>query len=516
MSDANAKAIEENAGKSDPLAQNPLFDFTFNQAVKLRSQTPNVTSNAGVLLLREIDQRLGITRDIAATLVDSRNPEWVRYPMGELLRESLYATALGHSRQDDADILAHDPAFKTAVWDQSGPRVADERLASQPTLSRLVAMLAADHNREKVRQALSQPILSHQQADAKGRRVRFGVADIDGFPMETHGDQPGAAYNGYYGKTIYNPLAAYFSVNGDFGSRRLGEGFLHAQLRRGDASAAEGAEAFIDDVIAKARELTQNVTLRLDAGFASAKLLNHIHQTGVHFTVRLPDNKALARLAEPFTVRPPGRPPKEGREFAVELTGYMNPEWSHPYRVILVVVDKPDKYGRLGLFPHWFCLVTNWPPASWPPRKVLKHYRQRATFEDRIGEWNSLGVNLSLDSFEKNEATFLLSLLSFNLLEIVRSEMESARELREEPPYAPDSGWDMGRLLKVVLKAGAVLARGGRRLWFDLADGLAPLWLALLERVRRWSTPSADACPVQRSDFMPLPRHAFASYTPRL
>jgi len=284
----------------------------------------------------------------------------------ELLREYLYATALGHSRQDDADILAHDPAFKTAVWDQSGSQVADERLASQPTSSRFIATMAWDCNREELRKALSLPILRHQRAGVEDRRVRLGVVDIDGFPVETHGEQPGAEYNGYYRKTIYNPLAAYFSVNGDFDSRRLGEGFLHAQLRNGNASAAEGAELFINHVISKAQELAKTVALRLDAGFASAKLLNHMHRAGVRFTVRLPDNKALARLAGPFAVRPPGRPPKEGREIILELTDYMNPEWKHPYRVILVVTDKPDKHGRLGLFPNWFCIVTNWPRACAP------------------------------------------------------------------------------------------------------------------------------------------------------
>ena len=513
---SEAKTSEKRKKKNGSLKPKPLFDFTFNHSVKLRSQTPNVTSNAGVLLLREADQRLAITRDIAGRLVDHRDPEWIRYPLAELLRERLYATALGHSRQDDADVLAHDPAFKTAVWDQPGPGVADERLASQPTSSRFVAMLASDRNREELRQSLALPILRHQRAGPEDRRVGLGVVDIDGYPVETRGDQPGAVYNGYYGKTVYNPLAAYFSANGDFDSRRLGGGFLHAQLRNGNASAAEGADSFVDHAIAKAREFAKTVSLRLDAGFAAAALLNHIHQADVRFVVRLPDNQALARLAQPFLVRPQGRPLKEGREFAIELTGYKNPEWDHPYRVILVVVDKPGKDGCLPLFPHWFCIVTNWPAESLPPWKCLTHYRQRGTFEDRIGEWNALGVNLSLDSFEKNEATLLLSMLSFNLLEIVRGEMESARDLRSNPPYATGFGWDMGRVQRVLLKAGGVLARGGRRLYFDLAEGLAPLWLSFLERIERWRKPVGDRRPVPPTRFMPLPRHAFVSYTPRL
>ncbi len=69
--------------------------------------------------------------------------------MTELLRERVYAMAQGYSAQDDADRLAHDPAFKMAVWDRRGDDVIEERLASQPTQSRLISILAQEDNREK-------------------------------------------------------------------------------------------------------------------------------------------------------------------------------------------------------------------------------------------------------------------------------------------------------------------------------------------------------------------------------
>jgi len=499
-------------------ARNPLFNFEFNRSVKLRSQTANVTANAGVLLLREADHCLDITQDIVAKLHDHRHPDFIRYPLAELLRERIYALALGHSRQDDADILAHDPAFKTAVWQRPGCRVADERLASQPTVSRFMSILAQEQNLEKLREAISLPLLRHQRCGQEDRRVSLGVVDIDGFPIETHGEQPGAAYNGYYQKTIYSPLAAYFSTNGDFTSRRLGDGFLHAKLRIGNAPPAGDAELFLDQVMDKARQLARTVAIRIDAGFADAKLFNRIDRAGARFTVRLPSNPAIDRLAQPFLVRPSGRPPKNGYEFAIELTGYINPGWDRQYRVILVVVDKPDKNGWLSLFPNYFFIATNWPDESMSPWRIVEHYRQRGTFEDRLGEWNALGVNLSQDSFEKNEATLLLSMLAFNLLEILRREIESATDIRLNPPAATDSGWDMSRLRNILLKAGAVLSRGGRRLWFDLAEGIAPLWQSILERIRRWRKRESPIRhpPTSHPGFAPLPGHAFLKYMPRL
>lgn len=136
------------------MSEDRLFDFSFNRSVKLRAETPRVTADAGVLLLREADHRLGLTDDLGNRLRDNRTQRFVRYPLAELLRERLYAFALGFTRQDDADRLAHDPAFKTAVRGRTGCGVAGERLASQPTSSRLVSLLAGWHNREDLRQFL--------------------------------------------------------------------------------------------------------------------------------------------------------------------------------------------------------------------------------------------------------------------------------------------------------------------------------------------------------------------------
>ena len=91
-----------------------LFDFSFNRSVKLHADTPRVTADAGALLLCEADHRLGVTDALAAKLRDPRDQRFVRYPMAELLRERIYAIAMGFSRQDDADRLAHDLWFDLA------------------------------------------------------------------------------------------------------------------------------------------------------------------------------------------------------------------------------------------------------------------------------------------------------------------------------------------------------------------------------------------------------------------
>ena len=150
-----------------------LFEPSFNRAVKVCASDERITSDSGLVLLREADQRLGLTEWLAERLFDPRRQDLVRYQLVELLRERLYALAMGYSAQDDADRLAHDPAMKIAVWNAKGDQVLEERLASQPTQSRLIDILTlTPANRAALRDALSEICERHLRATG-GDRCRL-------------------------------------------------------------------------------------------------------------------------------------------------------------------------------------------------------------------------------------------------------------------------------------------------------------------------------------------------------
>ncbi len=111
-------------------------------ALKVKAVDGRLTSHSGAVLLRDFDHRLGLTESLADQLIDPRRQDRVRYQGVELRRERIYAMALGESDQDDLDRLAHDPAMKMAAWDRPGEEVLNQRLASQPTQSRLIDWLA--------------------------------------------------------------------------------------------------------------------------------------------------------------------------------------------------------------------------------------------------------------------------------------------------------------------------------------------------------------------------------------
>ena len=156
-------------------------------------------------------------------------------------------------------------------------------MASQPTQSRLVGWLGnIKQNRKALRDSLFDWTPRHLRGTAAtrdtNRRVRNATIDINSFPIEVHGDQKGAAYNGYYQETVYHPMPASFSVGGDYDSTRqglrLGNGFIHCVLRQGNTHTAKGIKRFVRNVIDKAKQMAQNFDIRLDAGYTEGAVMD--------------------------------------------------------------------------------------------------------------------------------------------------------------------------------------------------------------------------------------------------
>lgn len=492
-------------------AQTNVFEPDFNRSIKVQSLDQRLTSHAGAILLRDFDHQLGLTESLADQLLDPRRQDLIRYQAVELLRERVYAMAMGDQHQDDLDRLAHDPAMKLACWDRPGEEVLNQRLASQPTQSRLVGWLAEyKQNREALRHSLFDGVHRHLRSTGAtkdtDRRVRQATIDIDSFPIPVHGQQKGAAYNGYYKDTVYHPMVASFSVGGDYDSTReglrLGNGFIHCVLRQGNVHTAKGIQRFVRNVIDKARQMAWSFDVRLDAGYTEGAVMDALTDQKVRFCGRLRKNPVLVRLAEPHLKRPPGRPPAGGYEDVIELGMHQAVGWKHAQRLLLVIVDKPDsKTGQLDLMPRYFFLITNWSEQERTGEDVLAHYRKRGTFEDRLGEFNdAIGCRLSSSSFEENEVTMLLGLLSFNMASMMRNELEDAI----------GGCWDLGRFQQTVLRTGARVIKKARRLVIYIEQSVGEFWEIMARRIGKlklaslWDKPRG----AKSRPYMPPPRHA--------
>lgn len=483
-----------------------FFEPTFNRSVKFRARDHRLSSDGGVLLLREADKRLDLIDSLASQLYDPRCEDLIRYHLDELLRERIFARALGYNADDEADLLAHDPALRMATWNRPGEQVLEERSASQPTQSRLTDILSNfKSNHEAVRKALSNWVERHLRASGREIDLANGTLDIDSFPIEVHGSQEGAAYNGYYRKKMYHPIVASFAPEGDYDAPALGDGIVHAVLRAGNVHTACGAVRFIREAVKRSAGLARTIDVRLDAGYTGGAILDALTDDGIRFIGRLKSNKPLQKKAQPYLTRPVGRPPKEGYEKIIELGRHAAEGWRHKQRLILVVVDTPDpKTGQLDMFPRCFFLVTNWGQSERSGEELLEHYRRRGTFEDRLGELSqSIAPRLSSPRFVENEMHFLLSLLSHNLLSIIRGELESGSK----------NGWDMARVQRTVLKTAVRVTKASRRLVVDVAVAAVGLWTRLMGRMQQWRLPShwAPRHGPRKRKWVDPPRHAFVS-----
>ncbi|MEJ7596163.1 MAG: transposase [Planctomycetaceae bacterium] len=154
----------------------------------------------------------------------------------------------------------------------------------------------------------------------------------------------------------------------------------------------------------------------------------------------------------------------------------------------------------MNLLPRYFFLITNWSGSQRSGKELLAHYRRRGTFEDRLGEFNTaIGVHLSSRNFKENEATMLLSLLSFNLSSLCRIELEDS----------VGGCWDLTRFQLFVLKVGAEIIKHSRRLMMRIAQSAEPLWSRFVKRLEQWSLPSSHTIKLpRRSGFTAPPQHA--------
>ncbi len=467
-------------------SQGTLFPLEFNRSIHLEARPECVSGESGALLMRELMDRLGYPALFERHLRDPRDPARVTHAFQELLRTAVLLLAQGWSDQSDVGLLRDDPALGLAVSSRRGQRPLraasgrePEGLCSQPTLSRLMQACGMPENLSGLC-AFLLDAAERRRGLGWGVRLREATVDLDSLPREVFGHQPGSEWNGYYRMRCYHPLMAR-SEWGDY---------LGAKLRPGDVHTAEGGLAFVLPILRRARRWAEQVWLRADAGFPEPELLETLEAEGFLYVARLKTNAVLERLAAPLLALARGPAAGEERVWTHELQ-YKAGSWTHPRRVVLVVVERRREQGELFL-DHFFLLSNA--SAAVTGDALLERYRQRGAAEKDFGDWSqALDVALSSaprpkahyrgqeveapydepDSFAANEARLLLSLVAANL-------MHAGAELLER-----EEGGRMSRerFRQLVLKVTGRALLGGRRIRFVIDAGRAALWRRFMRRL---------------------------------
>jgi len=282
--------------------QKQEFQLSFNRFLRVAFQGSRVASDGGLILVRELDERLGFGDLIARHLTDSRANN-ARFPFADLLRQSVYSRLAGYEDVNDAERLSQDPALRLIgsekIWDRGAALTSrlqtfeTEILTEEGNFAGLAKL-----NRELI-----------GKAEALGSPYR-AVLDMDSTEIPVYGEQEQSAYNGHFESTCFHPLLL-FNRDGDC---------LAAKLRPGNVHSAEGWEELLLPEIERQQRMGKEVAFRADAAFAKPEIYEALEERDVKYAIRIPANENLQRNIEELLKRPVGRP---GKKPLVEYKGFL-------------------------------------------------------------------------------------------------------------------------------------------------------------------------------------------------
>ena len=267
----------------------PRVDFHPEKPVDLEFDAPNLSSDGGAVLVRQVDKRLGLTELVARQLPDTRDASRINHTRQEQLIQRVVQIAMGWEDQNDADRLRDDPAYKIAADRQPD----EEPLSAQSTLSHFENSVDMRDNK-RILETLECSWISRLSEDRD-----VVVLDIDASAYEGHGQQELLAYCGFRKAHIHHPLFVMDGQTGDV---------ISAILRPGSVGDERGAIGVLRRLIDRIKSLRADidVVVRGDAGFAKPKLYRMLERRnrlwgGVSYVFGIAKNPVLNRKLEDAT-----------------------------------------------------------------------------------------------------------------------------------------------------------------------------------------------------------------------
>lgn len=420
------------------------FDFLSDLPVVVQQHQGQLSSDAGLLPLRQFDQRWGYTDRLAACLHDPR-PDRV-HTLISMLRQRLFGILAGYEDCNDHDTLRDDPVFKLVA----GRLPDDDALASQPTLSRF-ENLATPKVLQDILDFLIATGIERLKQTHGGVLPASITLDLDATDDPTHGRQQLTLFHGYFGQYQYFPLII---------SEPTTKHVLLAWLRPGTVHASLGADDDLMRVVNALRRERPDIAIhvRADAGFGLPRMYEVCERNGLTYTFGFSTNPRLKKLTEGLV----GRAAAQYRQtnakarlfdcFLYECDGWPGP------RTVIAKAECHDGGTNLRF------VVTNLPnvTTSADGEREYDDYVQRGESEQRMDELkNGLHMDrLSCHRFMANFFRLLLHTAAFNLLNAVRDDPALPEVLRVGQPCT----WRTH-----VIKVAAEIAQTTRRVIVRLA-----------------------------------------------
>jgi len=439
------------------------FAAHFSREVVARFDGGQITSEAGALLLRPVEQQTGILRQFGACFRDQRRADLVEHSIGELVRQRVYGLVLGYEDLNDHDRLRQDPllAFLSGKRDVEGAqrRRAQDRGkagAGKSTLNRLELTPAdagpeARYKKIVIDESAVDRLLVDLYIQAQPRQPQRIVLDLDATDDPIHGGQEGRFFHGYYGGYCYLPLYIF-----------IAEHLVCARLRPSNIDASAGALAEVERIVRRLRFTWPEVeiVLRADSGFCRDEMMSWCEQNRVGYVFGLARNERLVkRLSKAMREareewKATGRPARRFRDFRYRT----RESWTRGRRV----VGKAE-YLEKGENPRF--VVTSLGIGEMEPRSVYEDfYCARGDMENRIKEQqlDLFADRTSTHALHSNQVRLYLSSMAYCVLVALRRLALAGTEMAKA---------QCGTIRLRLLKIGAQVRITARKIWISMAAG---------------------------------------------
>lgn len=408
-----------------------------------------ISSDGGGLLLQETDSKMNLLARFSQCFIDGRNPDLIEHSVEQMIRQRVYALALGYEDLNDHDQLRQDPLLGLLAG-KAEPGI--EPLAGKSTLNRMelgTGMLTRYKKITYWRDSVDE-LLVDVFLEAHSVAPQQIVLDIDTTDMAIHGNQEGRFYHGYYGHYCYLPLYIF-----------CGDHVLCARLRPSDIGPAVGSRKEVERIVQQIRQRWPEVPiiLRGDSGFCGNELMQWCEQNQVEFVIGMARNQRLETLvAGPLAdaqqqFESTQQPARIFVEFEHET---LNGSWSRKRRVVAKAEHLNGKSN-----PRF--IVTSLDPENWEKQKLYEElYCARGDMENRIKEQFVLFADrVSASTMRANQLRVYLSVIAYTLMSGLRRLGLQATALATA---------QVGTIRLRLLKIGALVRVTVRKVWVRMAS----------------------------------------------